>query len=202
MKLYFIHVLCIMKSITFFLTNFDRRPYLITISQRHLVEVTRHSKPSIIFPQFISNVIFPNLPLKPHRSTRCPFLKHILCFATSKFQLMPSLLCGTHCLFPCSFPEPRHSLHVSCSVKCPRSAQLQESVPSLKCPSTYHLGHSFTVNHQFLSCDITRLLYSIIIYLLHCFITFKVFMLYFLNWIVISESWGFDHCYYYLLGPT
>ena len=62
----------------------------------------------------------------------------------------------------------------------------QSTGNSLKCSSTYHLSHLFAIYHHFLSWDITVLLYSIIIYILHCFITFKVFMLYFLHWTIIS----------------
>ena len=62
----------------------------------------------------------------------------------------------------------------------------QSTGNSLKCSSTYHLSHLFAIYHHFLSWDITVLLCSIIIYILHCFITFKVFMLYFLHWTIIS----------------
>lgn len=74
----------------------------------------------------------------------------------------------------------------------------QDSLPSLKGHSTYLLGHSFAINHQFLSCHITVLLY----YLLHRFITFQVFMLYFLNWVAISLKARTFDLYHYFLGFT
>ena len=83
------------------------------------MNLIRHSNPSMIVPQLI-NMTFPNLSLKPCCSVHCLFLKHTLCFDTCKFQPMPSLSRGTHCLFLSSSPEPKHSLQLSCSVKCPQ----------------------------------------------------------------------------------
>ena len=120
LNLSFLHDLSMMKLITF-LWQILTKDSSITISQGLLDELNKAFKYlydlSLTYFQYDFFQFF-------HSSHAllfiCPFLKHTLCFDTCKFQLMLSLSCGTHCLFLSSSPEPKHSLHLSCSVKCPQ----------------------------------------------------------------------------------
>lgn len=137
--------------------------------------------PSLAFPQLISNLILPHLLFKPQRSfPETP----VLCnFRVSAHTIA---LCGTHCLFLSSPLEPEDSLHLPCFVTCPQV-------------TSNHRNHSFLWNALALTVLVIHLqliissclaILLLLHYLLHCFITLKVFTLSFLNWIETSlKAW-------------
>lgn len=101
--------------------KFWQKASSITIPQRHTVYLNKAFKAFHNLSPTYFQYAFSKSSTPAKQVYLLSILETYLVLCYFRVSADAILLCGTHCLFVSSSPKPKHSLHLSCSVKCPQT---------------------------------------------------------------------------------